>query len=117
MKRSITMLSVSIAVVGLSCGIPAIADVPDTATISAAKSPADHEAIAKAYDAEATSLEKMAAMHKNLGETYTTQAGGKAWQAAQAKHCNSVASNLTAAAKEERALGAEHHKMATAPGH
>jgi hypothetical protein len=115
MKRSITMLSVSIAVVWLSSGIPAIADVPDSATIAAAKSPADHEAIAKAYEAEAISLEKMAAMHKNLGETYA-QPGGKAWQAGQAKHCKSVASDLAAAAKEERALAAEHHKMGTAPG-
>ena len=66
MKRSVVMLSVGIAVVGLSCGIPAIADVPDAATIAAAKSPADHEAIAKAYEAEAASLEKMAAIFRRL---------------------------------------------------
>jgi hypothetical protein len=54
-------------------------------------------------------------MHKNLGETYA-QPGGKPWQAGQAKHCKSVASDLAAAAKEERALAAEHHKMGTAPG-
>jgi len=116
MKRSVAMLSVSIAVVGLSCGMPALADVPDTVTISAAKTPADHEAIAKAYEAEAASLEKMAGMHKNLGETYSGQAGGKPWHVAQAKHCESVASDLAAAAKEERALAAEHRKMATAAG-
>jgi hypothetical protein len=116
MKWSVGILSVGIAVVGLSCGIPAIADVPDSVTISAAKTPADHEAIAKAYEAEAASLEKMAGMHKNLGETYSSQAGGKALHAAQAKHCNSVASELAAAAKEERALAAEHRKMAAAAG-
>jgi hypothetical protein len=116
MKRSIAVLSVSVAVMGLACGIPAIADIPDVVTITAAKTPADHEAIAKAYEAEAASLEKMAAMHKNLGETYSSQAGGKAWHAAQAKHCASVASDLAAAAKAERALAAEHHKMATTAG-
>jgi hypothetical protein len=115
MKRSVTILSVGIAVVGLSCGIPAVAGIPDSATIAAAKSPADHEAIAKAYEADATSLEKMAAMHKNNGETYA-QPGGKPWQAGQAKHCKSVASDLADAAKEERALAAEHHKIATAAG-
>ena len=116
MKRSVVMMSVGIAVVGLSSGmLPANAAVPKAATISAAKSPADHEAIAKAYEAEAVSLEKMAAMHKNLGQTYG-QPGGKPWQSAQAKHCDSVASDLEAAAKEERALAAEHHKMATAAG-
>jgi hypothetical protein len=116
MKRSVAVLSVSVAVIGLACGIPAIADMPDVVTISAAKTPADHEAIAKAYESEAVSLEKMAAMHKNLGETYTAQGGGKAWHAAQAKHCDKVGSELAAAAKEERALAAEHHKMAAGPG-
>jgi len=113
MKRSVAVLSVSVAIVGLACGIPAIADMPDVVTISAAKTPADHEAIAKAYESEAVSLEKMAVMHKNLGETYSSQAGGKAWHAAQAKHCASVASELAAAAKEERSLAAEHRQMAT----
>jgi hypothetical protein len=116
MKRSVAVLSVSVAVMGLACGIPAIADIPDVVTITAAKTPADHEAIAKAYESEAASLEKMAAMHKNLGETYSSQAGGKALHAAQAKHCDSVASDLAAAAKEERALAAEHRKMATTAG-
>jgi len=54
----------------------------------------------------------MAAKHKDLGQTYRTQAGGKATQASQAKHCDSVASELEAAAKEERALAEEHAKMA-----
>ena len=115
MKRSIIVLSMSIAAVGISCGVPAIAGVPDPATIAAAKTPADHEAISKAYEAEATSMEKMAAMHKNLAETYG-QPGLKAIQKAQAKHCDSVASDLESAAKEEHALAAEHHKMAAAAG-
>jgi hypothetical protein len=36
----------------------------------------------------------------------------KPWQAGQAKHCDSVASSLKAAAAEDRALAAEHHKLA-----
>jgi hypothetical protein len=112
MKRLVMMLSMGVAGFVLSGGVsPAVADVPDPATIAAAKSPADHEAIAKAYEEEATSLEKLAAMHKNLGETYG-QPGGKPWQAAQSKHCASVAAELAAAAKNERALAAEHRKMA-----
>ncbi len=112
MKRSVMMLSVGITALGLSGGIlPASAGVPDPAMISAAKTPADHEAIAKAYEEEAASLDKLAAMHKNLGETYG-QPGGKPWQASQSKHCASVATELAAAAKNERALAAEHRKMA-----
>ena len=110
MKPSILMLS--IAALGLSLGtLSATAAVPTAAQISAAKTPADHEALAKAYESEAKSLEKMAARHKDLGQTYG-QPGGKPWQAGQSKHCDSVASDLEAAAKEERALAEEHHKMA-----
>ncbi len=112
MKRSIMLVSAGIAAFGLSGGVlPATAGVPDPATIAAAKTPADHEAIAKAYEEEAASLDKLAAMHKNLGETYG-QPGGKPWQASQSKHCASVATELAAAAKNERALAAEHRKMA-----
>ena len=111
MRRSVMVLS-TIAVLWLSAGIlPAGAAVPDPTTIAAAKTPADHEAIAKAYEDEAASLDKMAEMHKNLADTYG-QPGGKPWQAAQAKHCKSVAAELKAAATNERALAAEHHKMA-----
>jgi hypothetical protein len=116
MNKSVAMLSVGIIVVGLSCGIQANADVPDPVTITAAKTPADHEAIAKSYESEAASLEKMAALHRSLGETYTTQGGGKMWHAAQAKHCDKIGSELAAAAKEERSLAAEHRKMAAAAG-
>jgi len=116
MKRSVMMLSAGIAALGLSGGIlTATAGIPDPATISAAKTPADHEAIAKAYEEEAASLDKLAARHKDLGETYG-QPGGKPWQAGQSKHCNGVATELAAAARNERALAAEHHKMAKDAG-
>ena len=109
MKGSVLMLSITLALGTLS----ATAAVPTAAQIAAAKTPADHEALAKAYEVEAKALEKMAARHKDLGQTYG-QPGGKPWQAGQAKHCDSVASELEAAAKEERALAEEHAKMAKA---
>ena len=91
------------------------AAVPKPSVISAAKTAADHEAIAKEYTAEAKSLDQMAATHGNLARTYG-QAGGKPWQAAQAKHCRLVAAELHAAAKEERALAEGHEKMAKSVG-
>jgi hypothetical protein len=112
MKRTIAMLTASVAGLWLaSAVVPASADVPTPETIAAAKTPADHEAIAKAYENEATSLEKLAAAHKNLEQAYG-QPGLKPAQAMQAKHCQSVSTELAAAAKNERALAAEHHKMA-----
>jgi len=117
MKSSIKVWSVGIVATGLVLGaLSASAAVPDPATVAAAKTAADHEAIAKGYEEEAGALDKLAATHSNLGETYTKQGGGKSLQAAQAKHCDSVALKLAAAAKEERALAAQHHKMAKSAG-
>jgi hypothetical protein len=118
MKSSIKVLSAGIAAAGLALGaFSASAAVPEPATVAAAKTSADHEAIAKSYEEEAAALDKLAATHSSLGETYSKQGGGKSLQAAQAKHCDSVAVKLAAAAKEERALAAEHHKMAKSAGH
>jgi hypothetical protein len=117
MKRFALILSTSLAALALSGGVWATESAAlDPAKIEAAKTAADHEAIAKAYEAEAASLEKTAEMHKNLSQTYG-QAGLKQTQAAQAKHCENVAASLKTAAQEERALAAEHHKMAKEAGH
>jgi hypothetical protein len=116
MKTFAIILSTSLAALALSGGVWAAGSAAlDPAKIEAAKPPADHEAIAKAYEAEALSIEKMAEMHKNLAQTYA-QPGGKPWQAGQAKHCDSVATSLKTAAQEERALAAEHQKMAKEAG-
>lgn len=112
MKLIVTMLSAAIAAVALSGSAwAADTDPLDTVKIEAAKTPADHEAIAKAYEAEAARFEKMAGMHKGLADTYTTQAGAKEWHKAQSKHCAAIAASLKTAAKESRELAAEHRKM------
>jgi hypothetical protein len=117
MKPLVMMMCVSLAVLALSGGAWAgNADELDPASIAAAKTAADHEAIAKAYDAEAATFEKKAEMHKSLAETYGAP-GGKPWQAAQAKHCESVATSLKTAAQGDRALAAEHRKMAKETAH
>jgi hypothetical protein len=112
MKPLVLMLSVSLAALPLSGGVRATESAAlDPGKIEAAKIPADHEAIAKAYEAEAASFETTAEMHKNLAQTYG-QPGLKATQAAQAKHCDSVAASLETAAQEDRALAAAHRQMA-----
>src|SRR3569832_2129748 len=76
MKSIVSMLSAGLVAVALSGSAwAADTDPLDTVKIQAAKTPADHEAIAKAYEAEAARLEKMAGMHKGLAETYSSQAG------------------------------------------
>ncbi len=56
MKRSIVMLSVGLVALGLSSGAWA-SNALDPATVAAAKTPAQHEAIAKAYEAQGGKLE------------------------------------------------------------
>ncbi len=112
MKPLVVMLSASLAVLALAGGAWAgDARGIEPSWIGAAKTAADHEAIAKSYEAEAMGFEKKAAMHKNLAETYGVP-GGKPWQASQAKHCDSVAASLKTAAEEDRALAAGHRKIA-----
>lgn len=42
--------------------------------------------------------------------------GGNPWEAAQGKHCQQVASELSAAAKTEHDLAAEHEQVASSLG-
>jgi uncharacterized low-complexity protein len=90
----------------------AAADVTE-AQIAAAKTPADHEAIAKAYDAEAAAAEAKANAHEGMARTY--RAGGgtpKASSTAMGGHCDRLMKSYSAAAVEYRALAAEHRKLA-----
>ena len=97
MKRPVTMLLGALAVVGMASGaVPARAAIPSPATLAAAKTPADHEAIAEDYLPEARSLEKLALVHRDLAKI-DAESGGKPWEAAQAK----------------RKLAAEHEQMAS----
>ncbi len=116
MKFPIVMLSAAVAALALMSGVsPALAADIDPAQIAAAKTPADHEAIAQAFDEEAAKLEKDAERHQDAAKTYG-QPGGKPWMKGQVKHCDAVAKDLKAAAREDRALAAEHRKMAKQAG-
>lgn len=93
---------------------PATADVTE-AQIAAAKTPADHEAIAKAYDAEAAAADAKAREHEGMARMY--RAGGgtpKASSTAMVGHCDRLMKDYSAAAVEYRALAAEHRKLAAA---
>lgn len=113
MKRCVKLLLGTIAAVAIASGAaPARAAVPSPATVAAAKTPADHQAIASAYLSEARSLEKLVLVHRELARIYSAP-GGKPWEAAQAKHCQQVVAELSAAARAERDLATEHEKMAS----
>ena len=75
MKTRNNLFAAMAAALTLFLAVPgaATADVTE-AQIAAAKTPADHEAIAKAYDAEAA--EAKAKAHEGMARTY--RAGGRA---------------------------------------
>ena len=102
-----TALTLFVAVPG-----SATADVTE-AQVAAAKTPADHEAIAKAYDAEAATAEAKAKAHEGMARTYGAGGGApKASSAAMVGHCDRLMKEYSAAAVEYRALAAEHRKLA-----
>jgi hypothetical protein len=119
MKSLATMLSAGAVALMLSGGAWAAGDaVVSPAQIEAAKTSADHEAIAAAYDKEAASLEAMAKEHEVMAKSYGTSAAGTkgANAASMAAHCNKLVTDYKAAAKENRDLAAAHRQMAKAAG-
>ena len=80
------------------------------AQIEAAKTPAEHEAIAKIYEDEAASLTRKSEMHGEMAKNY--RLGGKPFMAAQAKHCAALEKDYKAAATQNLELAAIHHQLA-----
>lgn len=83
------------------------------AQIEAASTPAQHEAIARAYDAEAETADRRAETHAKMAETYRN-AYGKGSRASMVSHCKRLARSYRNAAAEYRELAQEHRRMAAA---
>lgn len=112
-----SMFAASIVAAGLvfsvatPVSIVQAADVTE-AQIAAARTPADHEAIAARYDAEAKAADAMAANHEAMAKAYKA-AGAKGTQS-MASHCNRLVTQYREAAVEYRSLATEHRVMARA---
>jgi hypothetical protein len=76
--------------------------------ITSAKTPANHEAIAAYYDTEAAENEKKARLHELNKNMYS--------KADFSAHCNALIGAYHNAAKEDKALAADHRKMAKKAG-
>ena len=111
-KHVFTALAAALAL-GLAVPVIAAETVTD-AQIAAAKTPADHEAIAKAYDAEAATAEATANEHETMARTYKVGGSPKGTYAEMVRHCARLAKSYREAATEYRALAAEHRKLAAA---
>ena len=113
MNRLLTALNAGVVAVMLSSGAYAGDAVVTPAQIEAARTPADHEAIAAAYDREAARLEALASEHRAMAKAYAAQATTQKGMngPAMTQHCTRLADKYMAAAKENRELAKEHRAM------
>jgi len=86
------------------------------AQLEAARTPADHEAIARAYDEEAAGLERKAEAHESMAKIYRGGGAPKAHSPSMTSHCERLVAQYRGAAKEARALAAEHRAAAGSTG-
>lgn len=117
MKRThilaaITFATAAVFTFNASAAAPPIPEL-DPVTITAAKTKADHEAIAAAYDAEAVVADKKAKLHEGMLRSYQTP-GTKPYMAVMVTHCKALTKQYTEAAKLNREMAAEHRKIAAA---
>ena len=106
-----SVASFSIAAATVAVGAPG--SPSDAAALLSAKTPAEHEATAKAFEEEAAALEKKATSHADLAKAYGAP-GLKPAQTAMARHCMALEKEYHAAAKENLALADLEHKLAKA---
>lgn len=113
MKRLVTMLNAGVVALMLSGGAWASGgDHLDATQIAAAKTPADHEAIAESYEAEAAAADAKAASHESMAKTYRTGGSPKGSRTTMAGHCERLVKQYRAVAEENRLLAAAHRQMA-----
>jgi hypothetical protein len=115
MNRINTLAAIALATAALfSSSASAASPAPSTldpVTITAAKTKADHEAIAAAYEAEAAAAEQKAQLHVEMAAKYRDFGTKPPWSA-MTSHCTQLKNQYLKTAKLNRELAAEHHKMA-----
>ena len=92
---------------------PAVTDDNLDQMISAAKTPADHEAIAAYYDNEAAANEEKAKLHHATHHAYEQF---KIKPSDMGPHCDALAKYYQRVANENKALAAGHREMAKKAG-
>ena len=115
MRRGFLMASVlALAALGMLIA-PAQASADELADldakIAAAKTPADHEAIAVQYDALAKDAHTKAEEHRKMAQDYRKEGGLAAKQQLPA-HCEGLVRIYTSAAKDYAAMAKAHREMA-----
>jgi len=80
--------------------------------VAAAKTPADHEAIAAYYEKEAQAAYQKHAEHKKLADFYNLTPALKSKSTTLSSHCGDAAKKYEGIAKDYQALAKQHKEMA-----
>ncbi len=111
-KKSSLFVAATFAVLGATAASAATEPVVTPAAIAAAKTPADHESIARTYDTEAARLDAEAATQAELAKLYGSYTSPMLYSAAMEKQCKELARDLKASAELNRKLAALHRRIA-----
>jgi hypothetical protein len=115
MERTSILPAVTLAAAALFAFDASAATPPagslDPVTVTAAKTKADHEAVAAAYEAEAVAAEQKAQMHVEMAAKYRDFGTKPPWSA-MSSHCAQLKKQYLMTAKLNRELADEHHKIA-----
>jgi hypothetical protein len=112
MNRFVSIVGAGALAIMMSGGAYAADQGVTAAQIEAAKTPADHEAIAAAFEQEASRLEELAKEHEKMADTYRPASSKKHVASASMRaHCLSLATKYKEAARENRDLAKEHRQM------
>lgn len=113
-RRLAALLLVTTAGIGLA-GCAGIATSPSAALqqqIEAARTPADHEALAAYYVDKALSARASAEEHRRMEKTYQGSPPGGRGGGSIAAHCNAIAGGYQDIATRFDAMAAEHRLLA-----
>ncbi|MBI1731486.1 MAG: hypothetical protein HYR49_01790 [Gammaproteobacteria bacterium] len=114
-RRPHILAVITLCLAGISAPSISVAAEPEHGMeqmIQAAKSGADHEALAARYDAQAKDLLAQAEAHERMGKRYEALELGTVKGPKFAGHCRKLADNLRTAAREDQELAALHRELA-----
>ncbi len=89
-------------------------DLP--AKIAAAKTAADHEAIAAEFEQEAKDLDAKAALHADMAKHYAMDQYAHQRKPSLQKHCENLSASLKKAAEQAAEMAKVHHELAQKAG-
>lgn len=106
------LLSLAVAVSGCATGEFPISRAPEApwTAAAAARTRADHEAVAESYEREAASSRERAAAHRRLRDSYASS--GLFDATGMVGHCTNLILKFTEAANDNAALASLHRRLA-----